>query len=163
MPFHSKAASLRLAARMAEEAEAIGARIRERREELKLSQRELAEKMDGRTESKDVSRWENGKVLPRSTTLSVIAEALGTSVVDLRAGPMADRKEPEPGDLDQLSPNGSTGSQGAGGEIAKQLADLAKEVRQLRAQQTKLLARLAQAEASPQGQQRKRKRPAQGR
>ena len=101
--FQSDADRLRLAARMAEEAELIGGRIKELRERLGMTQRELASKLAGKTEAKDISRWENGKHVPESATMSALAEALSTSVLDLRAGPEAKRHEPKQGDLDQLT------------------------------------------------------------
>lgn len=92
---------------MAEEAEMIGKRIRERRDELKLTQRQLADALPGKTESKDISRWENGRHLPHPATLAAVAKALDTTVYDLRAGPLEDRKAPKPGDLDQLNADAS--------------------------------------------------------
>lgn len=81
---------------MAREAENIGARIKELREERHLTQRELADQLPGKTEGKDISRWENGKHRPTPDTLSAIADALGTNVADLHAGPVADRPERGP-------------------------------------------------------------------
>lgn len=81
---------------MAEEAELVGGRMRERRLELKLKQREVAERIPGNVEGKDVSRWENGHHRPHSDTLSHIATALETTVADLLSGPMADRQERGP-------------------------------------------------------------------
>jgi transcriptional regulator with XRE-family HTH domain len=88
----NRSAILRLEARMAEEMELIGGRMRERREELGLKQREVADRIAGKTEGKDVSRWENAHHRPNSDTLGRIAEALETTVADLYAGPVADRK-----------------------------------------------------------------------
>jgi transcriptional regulator with XRE-family HTH domain len=77
---------------MAVEAERIGARMRERRLELGLKQREVADRIPGSTEGKDVSRWENGKHRPQGDTLEALAQALETDVEDLYAGPMSGRK-----------------------------------------------------------------------
>lgn len=90
---------------MAEEAELIGGRIRELRENCAWTQRELAEKMEGHAEGKDISRWENGKHVPEPSNLKALAEALETTVADLRAGPLAKRQEPKPegSPLDALS------------------------------------------------------------
>lgn len=78
---------------MAEEAQLIGGRMRERRKELGLTQREVAERIPGSTEGKDVSRWEGGHHRPQGDTLGHIATALETTVADLYSGPMADREE----------------------------------------------------------------------
>lgn len=77
---------------MAEEAERIGARMAERRKELGLKQREVADRIPGSTEGKDISRWENGKHRPQGDTLQAIATALETDIADLYAGRVADRK-----------------------------------------------------------------------
>ena len=77
---------------MAREAEAIGGRIKELREGRRLTQREFAHQLPGKTEGKDVSRWENGKHRPSPDTLGAIADALETTVADLHAGPVADRQ-----------------------------------------------------------------------
>lgn len=92
----NRAARLRLALCMAREAEAIGARMRELREEMGLTQRELAKLLPGKTEGKDISRWENAKHRPGTDTLDHIAEVLGTTVADLHAGPVADREPQGP-------------------------------------------------------------------
>lgn len=84
---------------MAMEAERIGARMRERRTELGLKQREVADRIAGSTEGKDVSRWENGKHRPQGDTLDAIATALQTTVDDLYAGPRADREAKPTPDL----------------------------------------------------------------
>lgn len=52
----------------------IGRRIRRRREELGLSQWDLARRLDIRQD--EVSRWENGRVHPTGHNLARIAEAL---------------------------------------------------------------------------------------
>lgn len=95
----NRADLLRLALRMAEEAQLIGGRIRERREELGLKQRELAERLPGKTEGKDVSRWENGRHRPSPNTLAEIAKVLETTVGDLHAGPVKSREAPKDRDL----------------------------------------------------------------
>lgn len=69
----------------------IGARMRERRDELRMTQAELADALPGRVQGADVSRWENGKHRPRSDTLEHIAAALDTTMADLIAGPHAER------------------------------------------------------------------------
>lgn len=96
---------------MAREAENIGARMKELREGLGLTQRELAEKLPGKTEGKDISRWENGKHRPSPDTLAAIADALGTTLQDLHAGPLAGRKDkgptPDPFAVSQSGPAGA--------------------------------------------------------
>lgn len=97
VPSKRRADLLRLAARMAEEAELIGRRMAERREELGLTQREVAERMPGSTQASDVSRWERGKHRPEP--MPQIAEALETTIADLVSGPLAERKAPENNDF----------------------------------------------------------------
>jgi transcriptional regulator with XRE-family HTH domain len=82
---------------MAEEAEKIGERMRERRTELGLTQRECGERMPGSVQASEWSRWERG--LHRSEQLDDVASALETTVADLVAGPLAERTEPEGNDL----------------------------------------------------------------
>ena len=93
----------RLALCMAREAEQIGARMKEARESLGWTQRELAAKLPGKTEGKDIPRWENSKHRPTPDTLSHVADALGITVADLHAGPVADR-EPKGPTPDPFSP-----------------------------------------------------------
>lgn len=90
---------------MAEEAELIGGRIRELRKARGWTQRELAERMKGHAEGKDISRWENGKHVPEQPNLKALADALETTIADLRAGPLKDRAKPRAGDLAQLNPD----------------------------------------------------------
>lgn len=58
----------------AEMAERVGARMRERREELSLTQAEVALRIAGKATSDQVSRWERGKHQPQD--LAPIAQAL---------------------------------------------------------------------------------------
>lgn len=58
----------------------IGARIRQRREELGLSQRELAEALPGKSDGNQVSKWERGKHRVGDDTLDAIAEVLRCDV-----------------------------------------------------------------------------------
>lgn len=83
----NRAALLRLAAQMAEEAERFGAAIKHYRENARLTQRELAELLPGKTEGKDISRYERGHHMPGADTRAAIATALGIEVADLYAGP----------------------------------------------------------------------------
>ena len=61
-----------------------GAAIRQLRENQKLTQAELAEKL--RVSSKTVSKWETGKGLPDVSLLQPLAQALGNSVIELMNG-----------------------------------------------------------------------------
>jgi transcriptional regulator with XRE-family HTH domain len=67
------AARLRFQLMAVEMAERVGARMRERREELGLTQAKVAEKIDGVTPDQ-ISRWERGKHMPRD--LKPVADAL---------------------------------------------------------------------------------------
>lgn len=102
----NRANHLRLALRMAQEAENIGGRIRELRNQQGMTQRAFAELLPGSTEGKDVSRWENGRHRPSADTLSHIADLLGTTVADLHAGPMSGRAEAD------APPTGSVATSG---------------------------------------------------
>ena len=61
-----------------------GTAIRQRREERKLTQAELAEKIG--VSSKTVSKWETGKGLPDISLLQPLAGALGISLIELMNG-----------------------------------------------------------------------------
>ena len=61
-----------------------GPAIRQIREERRLTQAELAEKIG--VSSKTVSKWETGKGLPDITLLQPLAQALGISVIELLSG-----------------------------------------------------------------------------
>ena len=61
-----------------------GAAIRQLRENQKLTQAELAEKLG--VSSKTVSKWETGKGLPDISLLQPLAQALGISVIELMNG-----------------------------------------------------------------------------
>lgn len=77
----------------AQRAEKIGARMRERREQLGLKQREIADRVPVASVTADyVGRWERGIVEPSAAYLDLIAAALETSVADLMAGPLSERK-----------------------------------------------------------------------
>ena len=58
-----------------------GQKIRNLRKSQKLSQEKLARLVE--VAKTRVSEWETGKVVPLSTTLKKIADALGCSVNDL--------------------------------------------------------------------------------
>lgn len=61
-----------------------GATVKKLREERKLTQAELAEKIG--VSSKTVSKWETAKGLPDISLLQPLAQALGISVVELMNG-----------------------------------------------------------------------------
>jgi len=153
VPSKSRAYLLRLAARMAEEAELIGRRMAERRIELGLTQREVAERMPGSTQGSDVSRWARGKHSPEP--MPQIAEALATTIADLVSGPLAERAAKEqdaPDLLDKLSEKTSNGQLSAlRGEVA-QLGD------QIAALETTLLAELGQLRSVQEDQQKRQGR-----
>jgi transcriptional regulator with XRE-family HTH domain len=64
----------------AEHVARIGARIRERRDELNLTQRELADLIPGKADGNQVSKWERGEHRVSDDTLEHIAAALQTDV-----------------------------------------------------------------------------------
>ena len=61
-----------------------GAVIKELREKYKLTQLELADKLN--VSDKTISKWETGKGYPDITLLEPIAEAFGVSVTELISG-----------------------------------------------------------------------------
>ena len=61
-----------------------GAVIKELREDKKMTQEELADKVC--VSSKAVSKWETGRGLPDVSLLEPLAEALGISVIELFSG-----------------------------------------------------------------------------
>ncbi len=141
--FQSEAQRLRLLVRMAEEAELIGGRIRELRENAGLTQRELAEKMEGHAEGKDISRWENGKHVPEASNLKALANALETTIADLRAGRLADRREPKSASLEALS--GPASESELAEELHRtnsELAEVRGELSEVRTELERVLSRL---------------------
>lgn len=122
VPSKNRVELLRLATRMAEEAELIGGRMAELREQLGLTQREVAELLPGSTQGSDVSRWETGKHRPAQETLPHIAKALKTTVADLHLGPLAKRKTPK-----KLK-NGDNPFSELGAKDSADLAELREEI-----------------------------------
>ena len=61
-----------------------GNTIRQLREDRRMTQAELAEKLG--VSSKTISKWETGKGLPDITLLQPLAQALGISVIELMNG-----------------------------------------------------------------------------
>lgn len=80
LPTTSRADTLRFAAMAAAHVERIGRRIRERREELGLSQLDVARELSGKVDANQVSRWERGQHRPREDTLEDLSEVLGVEV-----------------------------------------------------------------------------------
>jgi putative transcriptional regulator len=64
----------------------LGERIRQKRETLQITQRELADRIGGAVEGTTVSRWERGRNTPSPQSLQAISEALETTVNDLTGG-----------------------------------------------------------------------------
>ena len=63
---------------------ATGNTIRQLREDRRMTQADLAEKLG--VSSKTISKWETGKGLPDITLLQPLAQALGISVIELMNG-----------------------------------------------------------------------------
>lgn len=76
MPYAGNAARRRFELQVAEYIARIGERIRARREELGLSQGDLARELPGKSDGNQVSRWERGEHKPHSDTLEAIARVL---------------------------------------------------------------------------------------
>lgn len=121
-----------------EQAERIGRRMRERRKELGLNQRDVADRtgkvsIDGNT----ISRWERGRNRPEDGNLDLVAKALETSAADLVAGPEAERGGVDTPDLVE-----------AMGDADGQLRALLREVRALHGKLDRLLTFVAGDDAA---------------
>ena len=76
-----------------EQARRMGRRIAERRKELGWTQRELAENIPAPKVTADyVSKWERGEHAPSDEHMPLLCAALEVDELDLRAGPIAERK-----------------------------------------------------------------------
>jgi putative transcriptional regulator len=64
----------------------LGERIRQKREALQITQRELADRIGGAVEGTTVSRWERGRNTPSPQSLQAISEALETTIDELTGG-----------------------------------------------------------------------------
>lgn len=74
----------------------MGERIKDRRLELGLSRREVANALPGKTNENAVYRWEKGKHRPEDDTLEALATVLKTTVgYFLTDEPLADASTPE--------------------------------------------------------------------
>ena len=71
----------------------IGRFIQEKRKEKKLTQSEVAEKLN--ITDRAISKWENGVCLPDAGTMPELCEILGISINDLFSGEKVDMKENE--------------------------------------------------------------------
>ena len=71
----------------------IGKFIQDRRKEKKLTQSELAEKLN--ITDRAISKWENGNCLPDVGTMQELCEILSISVNDLFSGEKVDMKNNE--------------------------------------------------------------------
>lgn len=67
-----------------------GKTIKELREKRRLTQKELAEKIN--VSDKTVSKWETGKGLPDVSVLEELAKALGTSITELLTGDLRENE-----------------------------------------------------------------------
>jgi transcriptional regulator with XRE-family HTH domain len=145
---------------MAREAETIGARMKELREGRGLTQREFADLLPGKTEGKDVSRWENGKHRPSPDTLSAIADALETTVADLHAGPLSSRKAKGP------TPDPFAATRKAGAE-SDAVADLQAQIAELlevsESRHSALLSKLSEVSDELEQMRKREQLPGRGR
>lgn len=73
--------------------EKIGRFIQEKRKEKKLTQSELAEKLN--ITDRSVSKWENGICLPDAGTMPELCKILNISINDLFSGEIVDMKNNE--------------------------------------------------------------------
>ena len=69
----------------AEYLERMGARIRDRREELGLSRSEVARQMPGKTTENQIYRWEKGLHRPNDDALEALASVLGVTIAHFLA------------------------------------------------------------------------------
>jgi transcriptional regulator with XRE-family HTH domain len=138
---------------MAEQAERVGGRISELRQERGWSKAEMARRMEGLTSGNDVSRWEKGQHLPRSDTLEAIASLLDTTVADLYAGPAAERDDrgATPDLLSTLN-----------GDPTERLARIEEVLERMEARQVEALAIVAGIQHDLQARPQRRRRPADG-
>lgn len=67
----------------------MGSRMRERREELGMTQRQLADLVGGATDGNQVSKWERGANRPTDPTLEKLAGALQVEVSYFHTSPPA--------------------------------------------------------------------------
>lgn len=92
----SPAQRLRLQAVAAEFLEQMGARIRERREFLRLSRAEVARRMPGKVNENQVYRWEKGRHQPNPDTLQALASVLECDVAQFMVASPDKDATPDP-------------------------------------------------------------------
>jgi len=73
--------------------EKIGRFIQEKRKEKKLTQSDLAEKLN--ITDRSISKWENGNCLPDAGTMPELCKILNISINDLFSGEIVDMKDNE--------------------------------------------------------------------
>ena len=71
----------------------IGKFIQERRKEKRLTQRELAEKLD--VTDRAVSKWENGNCIPDASNIQELCKILNITINDLFSGCVVDMRDNE--------------------------------------------------------------------
>ena len=71
--------------------EKIGKFIKSRRKEIKLTQAELAEKLN--VTDRSISKWENGICMPDSSIIPVLCDILNITINDLFSGEIVDKKD----------------------------------------------------------------------
>ncbi|MBO4927648.1 MAG: helix-turn-helix domain-containing protein [Clostridiales bacterium] len=69
----------------------LGDNIRRYREKNKLTQKELAKKLS--TSERQISRWENGHLIPSLDTIDSIARVFGVTIFDLLAEESTENEE----------------------------------------------------------------------
>jgi transcriptional regulator with XRE-family HTH domain len=108
----------------AEHVERIGARIRQRREELGLSRDAVARQMSGTTNGNAVYRWEKGKHEPRPEALEDLARVLDVSVAYF----YVDQPDKSAGTPDLMRQFETNDAPPWAREILEKLEDIALEV-----------------------------------
>ena len=73
--------------------EKIGKLIKEKRKEKKLTQSDLAEKLN--VSDRSVSKWENGICMPDSSIIPELCDILNITINDLFSGEVVDKKDNE--------------------------------------------------------------------
>ena len=126
----------------------IGARIKDRRDELGLSQKEVADRMPGlAVDGNYISRWERGIVKPGDEHMGDLAKALETTIAALLIDP------PDKSETPDLSRKGSSQLD----EIQADLAATRVELGALATQVEELKQMLQQSAGSGASASRSRK------
>jgi transcriptional regulator with XRE-family HTH domain len=125
----------------AEHVRALGERIRVRREELGMTQDEVARQMKGTVDGQRISKWERGENRPRDESLEDLARVLQTTIAGLL---MPELDKTETPDLSKLAlPADALTSRFDALEerVTAQLAEHARKVEALLRDQDALLER----------------------